>query len=331
MKNTQNRVNFDVKEKEKIFAIIVTYQGSPWIEECIRSLKNSDIPIKIIVVDNGSTDQTVSIVSKIEGTICLPQHINLGFGRANNIGINYALNNDADFVFLLNQDALIRNDTIEQLINMSKKNKDYGILSPVHLNGKGDKIDNNFIQYITQAGGDLFSDLFISRNLKEIYEVFFVNAAAWLINRTCIEIVGGFDPLFFMYSEDQDYCNRVINAGLKIGVVPSAVALHKRKHAEEINNHFWRNFRRQSLRYRSSMIAYLKVPKRSLYGRFFGLILEVIRWLTWQLGSGNLIGILAIITAFFITIIYLPKIHAHRQMSKSKNRNWLANIHQYLK
>lgn len=69
---------------------------------------------------------------------------NLGFGRANNLGISLALKSKSDFIFLLNQDTVIGNDTIEKLLEVSIKNPEFGILSPIHSDGKGDLLDMSF-------------------------------------------------------------------------------------------------------------------------------------------------------------------------------------------
>jgi len=72
---------------------------------------------------------------------------NLGFGRANNIGIDYAQEHAFDYVFLLNQDARIEPDMLRRLVTAAEANREYGILSPVHLNGRGDATDFGFSEY----------------------------------------------------------------------------------------------------------------------------------------------------------------------------------------
>jgi GT2 family glycosyltransferase len=65
--------------------------------------------------------------------------------------------------------------------------------------------------------------------LPEVYEVPFVNAAGWLLSKKCLETVGGFDPVFFHYGEDDNYCQRVLFHGLKIGVTPQTFLKHDRE------------------------------------------------------------------------------------------------------
>jgi len=211
----------------KIFIIVATYNAIPWLSKCFKSTK----PYSVVVVDNNSIDNTVSFIKDNYTSISiLPQKENIGFGAANNIGISYALRQGADYVFLLNQDAYLEKDTIEKLIEVHKKNDNFGILSPIHLNGKGDRLDQNFSNYVNYAANpDFYSDFVLKKPLPIVYKVPFVNAAGWLISRQCLETIGGFDPVFFHYGEDDNYCQRVLFHGLKIGVVPKVFLKHDRE------------------------------------------------------------------------------------------------------
>lgn len=211
----------------KIYIVIATYNAMSWLSKCLESTK----PYDVVVVDNNSSDNTVNFIKENYPEITLlPQNENLGFGAANNIGMTYALKQGADYVFLLNQDAYLEKDTIEKLIEVHKKNDNFGILSPIHLNGKGDRLDQNFSHYVNyKANSDFYSDFVLKKPLTKVYEVPFVNAAGWLISRNCLETVGGFDPVFFHYGEDDNYCQRVLFHRLKIGVVPQVFLKHDRE------------------------------------------------------------------------------------------------------
>lgn len=206
----------------KIFAIVVTYNGMKWIEECLSSLYCSSLPLEVIVVDNYSSDETVSFIkSKFSNIMLFEPKENLGFGKANNIGISYALRQNADFVFLLNQDARIEKRTIETLIQVSTENKDLGVLSPIHLNWEGDGLEFGFFN------NELFKDFLLSNQLKKFYiEPKFINASAWLLPIQTLKIVGGFDPIFFHYGEDVNYCQRVVYHNLKLAVIPNVKIFH---------------------------------------------------------------------------------------------------------
>ena len=89
-----------MKSPLNVYVVIVTYNGMKWINKCLQDVLQSDRRINIILVDNCSTDETVSFVSNNYPNIDLVQtNENLGFGRANNIGIKTAIQNNADYVF----------------------------------------------------------------------------------------------------------------------------------------------------------------------------------------------------------------------------------------
>ena len=206
----------------KVFTIIVTYNGVKWIDACLKSVVGQS---EVIVVDNNSIDDTLNHIRvHFPNVIVLPLTKNLGFGVANNVGISYAMNKRADAVFLLNQDACAGKDCINKLVEASRLHKEFGIISPVHFNGDGSALDYSFQKLAYMS--PLISDLITKRNTCEIYDFKFINAAAWFIPKDVFYKVGGFDSLFFMYGEDDNFSQRVLYHNFKIGVIPNAVIFH---------------------------------------------------------------------------------------------------------
>ena len=211
----------------KIFAIVVTYNGKKWYDRCLGSLRDSETPVETIVIDNASSDGTVDYIKeRFPDVHLIESKENLGFAKANNIGIRYAIDQSADYVFLLNQDAWIEKDTLMVLLRTFGDNENVGIASPIHLNGNYTGLDYGFVRY---TGDDFASDAFMQK-LKLYYERPFINAAAWLIGRECIDAVGGFDTsLFTHYGEDFNYCQRVLYHGLNIIINTSCSICHDRE------------------------------------------------------------------------------------------------------
>ena len=208
----------------KVLVIIVSYNFEPWLERCLGSLRHSFYPVDTVVIDNGSTDQTIQRIRKDYPEIrLLPQNKNLGFGRANNIGMQIALAEGYDFVFLLNQDAWIDSNTIGELVELSQSYPQYGILSPVHLTGKGDKPDPGFGYYAQIQQLDQLSD-------KNILPIPFANAALWMIPVSVLKKVGGFCPLFYHYGEDKDFVNRLTYHDYQVGYSPQVFGNHDREY-----------------------------------------------------------------------------------------------------
>lgn len=205
--------------QKKVFIIIVTYNGERWIQKNLESIKQSIYPVTTILVDNGSSDETLSIIKTFSGVQLMPLNENLGFGKANNIAIQKALEQEADYVFLLNQDAWVFPETIGNLVLANEQNNNYGIISPLHYSGDGISLDKNFENYWNKKTKS------ISDNVDEVP---FVNAAAWLIPRAVIDKVGFFEPMFSHYGEDRNFAYRVLFHHFKIVIVKNAKICHDR-------------------------------------------------------------------------------------------------------
>lgn len=217
-----------------IHVIIVTYNAMKWAERCFSSLRTSSVPVKCIVIDNGSTDGTQEYIKKYFPEVDFTQSPqNLGFGKANNTGIEKAYKEGADFFYLMNQDAWIYPDSFQKLLDVYNAYPDknqLGILSPIHMDGSEKKLDIFFERYLARNTSDnrIFSDSF-NNSLKDYYEIDFVNAAHWLLPKATIEEIGGFNPYFFHYSEDYEYVQRISFFRKKIIVCPPSRVVHDGK------------------------------------------------------------------------------------------------------
>lgn len=215
-------------QSPSICVIIVSYNFEPWIDKCLSSIHQSTIPATVVVIDNASQDNTCAIIrAKYTNVILIENKQNWGFGRANNIGFEYAIKNNFEYVFLLNQDAWLQPDALQILVKSSRNNPDFGILSPVHLNGKGDKPDFGFSNY---TGVKSVEDIFLLPS--QAIECAFINAAMWLIPLSVLQIVGYFAPIFSHYGEDLNFSQRLRKKGFKIGFVRLAIGYHDRESRE---------------------------------------------------------------------------------------------------
>lgn len=205
----------------KILTIIISYNFEEWIERCLTSLQHSEQPCSVLVIDNASQDQTVTLIKKNYPEVRLIENKqNAGFGRANNQGMQIALQEGYDAVFLLNQDAWIAPQTLGTLCTLAMQHPEYGVLSPTHLTGDGSCLDPGFAEYATHstqqtADGDLL-------------ECPFINAAFWFIPVSVLNHIGGFSPLFYHYGEDKDYINRLHYHGYKLAYSPHVNGWHDR-------------------------------------------------------------------------------------------------------
>lgn len=221
---------------KKISIILVNYNGNLDTLDCIKSIKKSNYEnYNIIVVDNESKMQNyISLSNDLlhqQDVILIRSDKNLGFAGGNNIGIKYALDKlKSDYVLLLNNDTVIKEDTLSELVKAAEKFKDSGII--------GGKIyyylERNKIWY---AGGYINWRRFTTFNkgigeidtgqYDEIQETEFITGCTMLIKSEVIEKVGYLPEEYFMYYEDTDYNIQAIYAGYKLYYTPKAVIYHK--------------------------------------------------------------------------------------------------------
>ena len=228
----------------KILVIVVTYNGRKWLERCLGSVRASEVPADLYVWDNDSTDGSADWVQgHFREAKLVRSADNLGFAEANNMGMHYALDKGYDYVYLLNQDAWLEPTTLGTLVAAAQAHPDYAVLSPLQMTDGFRDLDAQF-----------------KRIMKE--PVRRVMAAHWLIPRKALETIGLFSPLFPLYGNDDNWCDRARYHGFKIGIVPGARAVHDRASREETKEKvIFRNY------YMGSLVRLCDI-NRPLWERF---------------------------------------------------------------
>jgi GT2 family glycosyltransferase len=235
---------------KNVFVIIVTYNGARWIDKNIQSLLASSYPVRIIAIDNQSTDNSVALLKKYPEVQVIESGSNLGFGKANNIGMKLALEQGADYLFLLNQDAWVFNDTVKSLVYKMEANAEVGLLSPMHYVANETDLDASFSTYLSRKSGEANGVILVP----------FVNAAAWMLSRACVEKIGYFEPLFGHYGEDRNYCDRVLYHKFMIGIDTDAKIVHDRI--------ITRNFNKDVTQSKYKILSTLIDPNRSILNAY---------------------------------------------------------------
>jgi|GEM_PF-323836 len=218
--------------RPRLFIIVLNWNGKEDLTECLNSLKTSTYASEVIVVDNGSTDDSVEAVAQLfPDAAIIETGRNLGFG-ANNVGIARAMQSGADYVLLLNNDTSVDPECFGRLIQVAERNPEAGILSPricyysepdlIWYDGGVLKKVNGFWKH-----GHINENCSVSAVSSETRTVDYICGCAMLIRRNVIEDIGGLNDRFFMYWEDGEFSLRAKNAGFGLLHVPSAIVLHK--------------------------------------------------------------------------------------------------------
>jgi len=208
----------------KVTVVIPTYHGRPWIQACLRSVLDScDVSLRVVVFDNASKDGTREIVAREFPEVELvTSPSNVGFARANNRIIRRAISRGDDYVFLLNEDARVEPDTIAALIRVAEKH-DVAILSPLQYDYQGERFESDFESLLRhERPGKLWEKAeFVPTNR--------IIGAAVLLRLDVIRRIGLFDPIYFIYAEEEDLCRRALSHGYRVGITPLTRIYHGHK------------------------------------------------------------------------------------------------------
>lgn len=223
----------------KVYFVIVTYNGAKWIKKCLSSIFNSDHPVDVFIIDNGSSDGTQEIITKnFPGVHLVQSKTNLGFGAANNIGIAAALKKGADYIFLLNQDTYFFKCSLKSLIDQINSDKSIGVISPVHLAGDEKNLDFFFAKCMRPENTPSILGDFFKNEIGELYESNFVNAAAWFVRADVFRKLGGFHPVFEHYGEDDEFIMRIKKDGLRLFISSQNIIVHDTPQIQSTNPFF---------------------------------------------------------------------------------------------
>ncbi len=235
---------------KKIAVIILNWNGKEDTLECLESIQNMEhqvFNLEVIVVDNGSTDNSVDKIKKFidsgKSTIkLLENQRNLGFAEGNNVGIKHALENEADYVMLLNNDTQVDKNLLTELLKAMEENKTVGIVGPKIYFVSGYEYHRRYKEtelgkVIWYAGGMIdWRNVYAShRGVDEVdigqydkvEETDFTTGCAMLIKKEVFGQIGFLDEKYFMYLEDVDFCLRAQKAGFKILYKPQGIVWHK--------------------------------------------------------------------------------------------------------
>jgi GT2 family glycosyltransferase len=216
-------------DAKKLYVVIPNWNGADRLRACLDSLSAQTQPHRVVVVDNGSHDQSVALIEReYPQTIIIRHKTNKGFAGGVNAGIRHALEHGAKYIALLNNDAAADKDWLKHLTGFLEKHDKAGIVTSKILEAGGQELDST---------GDLYTTwgLPYPRGRGELDEgqydkstwVFAASGGASLYRARMLEGIGLFDEDFFAYYEDVDISFRAQLAGWQVGYEPKAKVLHQ--------------------------------------------------------------------------------------------------------
>jgi len=258
-------MNYPAGETDPLVSIvIVTWNGKRYAIECLESLEieSATLPVEIIVVDNCSTDGTPEAIRlQFPDVTLIENHANLGFAKANNIGM---AESRGKYVCLINSDVVVPPGCLERMVEFIEARPEIGVLGPRMLSPNGRtgesvmmlptvwntlccalSLDTIFPGSAFFRGFDMKAYPYDSVDIVEVLTGWF-----WMVRRKALQMVGGLDEQFFMYGEDIDWCHRFGAAGWRVVFYPDAAALHYGGASSELAPaRFYVEMRRANLQY----------------------------------------------------------------------------------
>lgn len=219
--------------------IIVNWNSGTQLSQCIESVKlfGSTVKVNIIIVDNGSTDGSCIFLTGIPEVTVIHTTLNLGFGKACNLGASYA---NSQYILFLNPDARLMPDSLSKVFTFMQNsvNADVGICGIQLLDESGhvSRSCSRFPSvyfFISQALGlnklprlRAWSQHMGEWDHKSTQEVDQVIGAFFFIRRSVYELLNGFDEQFFVYFEEVDVSYRARQAGWRSVYLANTQAFH---------------------------------------------------------------------------------------------------------
>ncbi len=233
-----------------VFISIVNFNGIKNTVECLKSIDNlnlEDIKLGFVVVDNASIDNSVGTLKnlklKTSNLKIIENKENLGFSGGHNVGIKYALGNEADYVVVLNNDVILDKNLVKKLVDSAREDSSVGAISPKIYFAPGFEFHKDRYRkedlgkVIWYAGGNMDWNNLIGKHggvdevdkgqFEKRKETDFASGCCMLIKKEVFEKAGYFNEKYFLYYEDNDFSQRTRSKGYKIIYEPKAILWHK--------------------------------------------------------------------------------------------------------
>jgi GT2 family glycosyltransferase len=208
--------------------IIVNWNTSGLLCQCLNSIysSGSKFSFEVIVVDNGSGDDSVSMVETNFPSVTLIKNWqNLGFAHGNNQGLSIA---KGKYFMLLNSDTIVLPNAFDMLIQIADEHPELGAIGPQILNLDGTIQESwaSFPSILSELLGRNFRVRKLVGNTPYAYDVDWIMGACMLVRATTVADVGTLDDDYFFYAEEMDWCYRIKKNNWKIWYITNAQIYH---------------------------------------------------------------------------------------------------------
>jgi len=299
-----------------VYILILNYSSLDDTIDCVEYVKQINYTnYRLLVIDNNSPDGSGKTLSdKLPSQEFVQLSKNTGYAGGNNIGFKIALENKASYILVLNPDVRLPPTSITHYVEVLEHDKSIGALNPVQLTTDGQSIDDSFDRAVLSNASPYQANHFTC--LKEAKTLF---GAALMLPKRTVEQVGGFDPLFFAYGEEEDFCRRIQLRGLKLIVTTESPVIHKRTKENQTASDFV-----LFLRLKGSYLFNLKNPQlgfRYALKRFSHDILHDLRGKRSNTYPFNKypIKIRHILRAGYWVLLNLLPIRRHRKLDRTNS------------
>lgn len=202
-------------QKQKVGIVILNFNNSGETLTCIQNVKKSTYDnVELIVVDNGSSENDIKILEKIEGINLILMNSNAGYAVGNNAGIKQAQKIECEFTMVLNNDVRIKSDTISKLVEVLKSHANIAFLGPVILEWGTQIIqsagaDNNFLR----GTSDLINQGKLYNNSNQMNYVDYISGACMFFKTEIVKKIGFIPENYFLFFEENEWCIRALKKG----------------------------------------------------------------------------------------------------------------------
>lgn len=217
---------------EHVGIVILNWNGLENTRRCLLSvLKITQPQISVVVIDNGSkNDEAAQLEREFGQTVTILKNPeNIGYTKGANQGMKWCLERNTDYVCLLNNDAHVAPDFLEQLLVVARKSDKIGILTPkIFSSADPERIwhtGGTVSLWTAKTNGLVFANI---KKERPFYTKFdYAPGTAVLIRRQVIEQIGMLPEIYFAYMEDVEYCRKAKQAGWFLAYVPPSHVWHK--------------------------------------------------------------------------------------------------------